>query len=88
MKKMIVTILLICSTQKVFAEGSTLVPMVLGGVVGYVIRDKGIFNNSPEPIVLQPGEAALINYFEPIYQYKIIYEPSCKCNKKVLMRVN
>ena len=90
MKKIITAILLISSTQQALAEGSTdtLVPMVMGGIVGYIIRDKNIFNNSPEPVVLQQGEVALINYNEPIYQYKIIYEVNCKCNKRVLMRVN
>lgn len=89
MKKIITAIVLISSTQQALAEGSadTLVPMVMGGIVGYVIRDKGIFNNTPQPLVIQQ-EATLINYNEPIYQYKIIYEVNCKCNKRVLMRVN
>jgi hypothetical protein len=89
MKKIIVSLLLISSTHQALAEGvtDTLVPMVMGGIVGYVIRDKGILNNSPQPVVIQQVPSG-INYSEPIYQYQIIREVKCNCDKRVLVRVN
>ena len=89
MKKIITAILLISSTQQALAEGSadTLVPMVMGGIVGYVIRDKNIFNNSSQPVVIQQAPSS-INYNEPIYQYEIIHEVKCNCDKRVLVKVN
>ena len=67
MKKIIVSILLISSTHQALAEGATdtLVPIVMGGIVGYVIRDKGILNNSPQPVVIQQVPSS-INYSEGI----------------------
>jgi len=89
MKKIIAGLLLINSTHQALAEGSadTLVPMVMGGIVGYVIRDKGILNNSPQPVVIQQVPSS-INYSEPIYQYQTIHEVNCNCDKRVLIRVN
>jgi hypothetical protein len=89
MKKIITGLLLIISAHQALAEGATdtLVPMVMGGIVGYVIRDKGVFNNSPQPGVIQQMPSS-INYSEPIYQYQIIHEVNCNCDKRVLVRVN
>jgi hypothetical protein len=89
MKKIIAGLLLISSTHQALAEGATdtLIPMVMGGIVGYVIRDKGILNNSPQPVVIQQVPSS-INYSEPIYQYQIIHEVNCNCDKRVLIRVN
>ncbi len=89
MKKIITAILLISSTHQALAEGSTdtLVPMVMGGIVGYVIRDKGIFNNSSQTTVTQQVPSS-INFSEPIYQYQIIHDVNCNCDKRVLVRVN
>ena len=89
MKKIIVSLLLISFTHQAFADGAsdTLVPMVMGGIVGYVIRDKGILNNSSQPVVIQQVPSS-INYSEPIYQYQIIHEVKCNCDKRVLVRVN
>jgi hypothetical protein len=89
MKKIIAGLLLISSTHQALAEGATdtLVPMVMGGIVGYVIRDKGILNNSPQPVVIQQVPSS-INYSEPIYQYQIIHDVKCNCDKRVLVRVN
>jgi hypothetical protein len=89
MKKIIVSLLLMSSAHQALAEGATdtLVPMVMGGIVGYVIRDKGIFNNSQQPVVIQQVPFS-INYSEPIYQYQIIHDVKCNCDKRVLVRVN
>lgn len=89
MKKIIASLLLISSSHQALAEGSSdnLVPMVMGGIVGYVIRDKNILNNSPQPVVIQQVPSS-INYSEPIYQYQIIHEVKCNCDKRVLVRVN
>ena len=89
MKKIITGLLLIISTHQALAEGATdtLIPMVMGGIVGYVIRDKGILNNAPQPVVIQQVPSS-INYSEPIYQYQIIHEVKCNCDKRVLVRVN
>lgn len=89
MKKIIASLLLISSSHQALAEGSSdnLVPMVMGGIVGYVIRDKNILNNSPQPVVIQQVPSS-INYSEPIYQYQIIHEVNCNCDKRVLVRVN
>ena len=89
MKKIIASLLLISSSHQALAEGSSdnLVPMVMGGIVGYVIRDKNILNNSPQPVVIQEVPSS-INYSEPIYQYQIIHEVNCNCDKRVLVRVN
>lgn len=89
MKKIIASLLLISSSHQALAEGSSdnLVPMVMGGIVGYVIRDKNILNNSPQPVVIQQVPSS-INYSEPIYQYQIIHEVNCNCDKRLLVRVN
>lgn len=89
MKKIITVLLLISSTNQALAEGATdtLVPMVMGGIVGYVIRDKGILNSSPQPVVIQQVPSN-INYSEAIYQYQIIHDVKCNCDKRVLVRVN
>ena len=89
MKKIIASLLLISSAHQALADGAsdTLVPMVMGGIVGYVIRDKGMLNNSPQPVVIQQVPTN-INYNEAIYQYQIIHDVKCNCDKRVLVRVN
>jgi len=59
------------------------VPMVIGGVLGYVLseprRDSVTYiQSAPAPIVYAP---------QPIYQEQWVYFSDCDCQRKVLVRV-
>ena len=69
--------------------GDVLVPMIIGGVVGYVLAQP---KSTPQPQASVPSASgnskSRIIHGEPLYQYQIIHDMECDCDKRVLNRVN
>lgn len=64
-----------------------LAPLIVGGVVGYVIAQP----RQQTVIVQQPAYQPLPQYVpatEPIYQYQDIYDANCACYRRVLVQIN
>lgn len=64
------------------STGDVLLPMVIGGVVGYVIAQP-----KQQPVVVQQVPAG-VNVNEPIYQYQVVHDAACDCDKRVLVKIN
>jgi hypothetical protein len=65
-----------------------LIPMAIGGVVGYIIGDRN--SNQKETVIVreQTQVQVPVESNEAIYKYENVYDQSCKCNKKVLVKIN
>lgn len=66
-------------------SGDWVVPMVVGGVIGYVIKgqqqQRPLIINQPARVTSPPGAA-------PLYQYQTVFDPNCNCQYQVLVQVN
>lgn len=60
-----------------------LVPMIVGGVLVYVLTQP---RNTPaqpqQQVYTGPGNAT------PVYQYQNIYDEACSCTRRVLVQIN
>jgi hypothetical protein len=66
-------------------NGDVLLPLIVGGTLGYIIAQ-------PRIVVQQPQYTPLPSYVpannEPIYQYQNIYDGNCACYHRVLVQIN
>lgn len=60
-----------------------LLPMAVGGVIGYALADKPSSSASSS----SSRSASNAKSGEPLYQYQIIHDAECDCDKRVLVRV-
>lgn len=56
-------------------------PMVIGGVVGYVLAQ-------PKTTVIQQPQVIVPAEPTPVYQWQTIFDESCSCQKRVLVKIN
>ncbi len=86
----VLALMLCCNTASAHGYyytngGDWVVPMVVGGVIGYVIKgqqqQRPLIINQPARIVSPPGAA-------PVYQYQWVFDPNCNCQYQVLVQVN
>jgi hypothetical protein len=96
MKKLLIVLVLLATSTSVLADGhghyyrhsnsDWLAPLIVGGVVGYVISQP----RQQTVIVQQPVYQPLPQYVpaEPIYQYQDMYDTSCRCYRRVLVQIN
>jgi hypothetical protein len=95
MKKLLIVLVLLATSTPVLADGrghyrhsnsDWLAPLIVGGVVGYVISQP----RQQTVIVQQPIYQPLPQYVpaEPIYQYQDMYDASCRCYRRVLVQIN
>lgn len=55
-----------------------LMPMLIGGVIGYALADQ---KDSDKPTTSSVSKS------EPLYQYKTIHDADCNCDRRVLVKV-
>ena len=63
------------------STGDVLMPMVVGGVVGYMISNA----NQPKQVVVQQPQ--VIQQPAPLYRKDTIYDANCSCYKEVFVQV-
>lgn len=69
------------------STGDVLVPMIIGGVVGYAIHGA---QQPQQPVIVQqqPQVIQRVDPSEPVYQYQTIHDAACDCDKRVLVKIN
>lgn len=72
------------------STGDVLMPLILGGVVGYAIGNDGRQQQQQPVIIQQPQviQQPRINPNEPVYQYQTIHDMECDCDRRVLVKIN
>jgi len=69
--------------------GDILFPMVIGGIVGWSINEA---SKQPQVIVQQPQviyqQPRIIPSTEDVYQYQTIYDATCSCYKRILVKID
>jgi len=90
MKKVLLALLLTIASNTALAHGpgygygyyrtgnDWIVPLVVGGAVGYLLAQPRVVYVQPPPRVIT---------VEPVYQYMWITDPQCGCQKQVLIQV-
>ena len=64
------------------STGDVLIPMVIGGVVGYAISNA----SQPKQVVVQQPQVVQ-QQSTPLYRKDTIYDQSCSCYKEVFVQV-
>lgn len=88
MKKLLLALLLTITSNTALAHGpgygyyhggnDWIVPMVVGGAVGYLLAQPRVVYVQTPPRVIT---------VEPVYQYMWVTDPQCGCQKQVLIQV-
>lgn len=65
------------------SAGDVLVPMVVGGVVGYMISNA----NQPKQVIVQQPQVVVPQQTTPLYRKDTIYDTTCSCNRDVFVQV-
>lgn len=70
-------------TNRHHSGGNWIVPMVIGGVLGYTLaapREESVtyVQSNPAPVVYSP---------QPIYQEQWVYFSDCDCQRRVLVKI-
>jgi hypothetical protein len=92
MKKLVLALMLATLSSTALANpyyrhsynngGDVLLPLIIGGTLGYIIAQ-------PRTVVQQPQVIQTVpRISEPVYQYQDIYFTDCNCYKRVLVQIN
>jgi hypothetical protein len=100
MKRILLVTLLATLSTNVLADGhgyrghdyhgggggnNILLPLIIGGAVGYIIAQ-------PRTVVVQPQQYVPVPSYvpanEPIYHYENVYDANCSCYRQVLVQIN
>lgn len=91
MKRLLIAVMLLSTSNIVHAEGVWVGPAVLGGLIGYIAgRNQAVYSFQPREVYTPPP----VIYYEttpqptPIYGYDWIYDQSCFCSRQILVRLN
>jgi len=67
--------------------GNWIIPLVIGGVLGYALSEPRHENVTYVQTVSAPAPAPIIYAPQPVYQEQWVYFSDCDCQRKVLVPV-
>ena len=94
MKKIAIIIALMITSNSAMADG-WFVPLVVGGIGGYLIGRPSVVQQQPvivqnnPPIIMQQNPSVNRRLgFTPVYQWQDIADESCGCYRRILVQIN
>jgi hypothetical protein len=92
MKRLLIAVMLLTSSNIAHAEGHWIGPALVGGLIGYVAGvNQPVYTFQP-PVVYSPPPIIYYNYAAPqptpVYGYEWIFDRSCFCTRQILVRIN
>ena len=92
MKRLLIAVMLLTSSNVAHAEGHWVGPALLGGLIGYVAGVYEPMYTFQPPVMYAPPVIIQYNYTAPqptpVYGYKWIFDQSCFCTRQILVRIN
>lgn len=90
MKRFLIAVLLLTSTNAAIADDRWVAPALVGGLMGYIAgTNQQIYSFQPPPVYTPPP----VIYYEslpeqhPVYEKQFVFDETCYCTRRMFVRI-